>query len=322
MPRILLLLTVLLAVFASTAQAEPLVRSGTANDTAGLLPTVNAFRADLGDPNNGVGGTFEAGRREINWDGVTESHLEPIEPDFFNVLSPRGVVFSTPGSGFRVSRNSVQGGVRFSNLDPSYAVAFTTNSPQRLFAPIGSPVTNVEFRVPGKTDRVGTKGFGAVFTDVDTTASHIEYFDAAGRLLLDEPVPPAPGNAHLSFLGVTFDGPNEVASVRITSGNVAVGSGTDGTGSDIVALDDFIYGEPRDADGVALEDNCPAVPNPDQTDTDGDKQGDACDADDDNDGVADATTPRPGARPRRPTRARPPPRPARPLPRLRRSPRT
>ena len=46
-----------------------------------------------------------------------------------------------------------------------------------------------------------------------------------------------------------------------------------------------------DGDGVADEfDNCPAVKNPDQRDSDGDGQGDACDAltDRDGDGVADA----------------------------------
>jgi hypothetical protein len=43
-----------------------------------------------------------------------------------------------------------------------------------------------------------------------------------------------------------------------------------------------------DADGVPNEvDNCPAIANPNQTDTDGDGEGDACDVDDDNDDVAD-----------------------------------
>ncbi len=236
MPRILLLLTVLLAVFASTAQADPAVRSGTANDTAGLLPVVNQFRDDLGNPNNGTGGTFETGRREINWDGVPDSFIEPFAPDFFNKIAPRGVVLSTPGSGFRISRTAAAGQVRFSNLDPSYAVAFTTFSPQRLLAPIGMPITDVEFRR------------------------------------------------------------------RPTTSSTATASAT------------------------RLEDNSGA--NPDQTDTDGDKQGDA---------ATTPTTTTTGRRPtrtttgpatsstaaeRRPTPSRPTPTGTRPLPRRRRSPRT
>ena len=43
-----------------------------------------------------------------------------------------------------------------------------------------------------------------------------------------------------------------------------------------------------DDDGILDDaDNCPTVANPDQTDTDGDGQGNACDPDDDNDGVLD-----------------------------------
>jgi hypothetical protein len=44
----------------------------------------------------------------------------------------------------------------------------------------------------------------------------------------------------------------------------------------------------RDGDGRQDPvDNCPAAPNPEQTDTDGDGSGDACDADDDGDGAPD-----------------------------------
>ena len=49
-----------------------------------------------------------------------------------------------------------------------------------------------------------------------------------------------------------------------------------------------------DADGVAnSEDNCPLRANTDQTNSDGDPFGDACDRDDDNDGLIDDTDPVP-----------------------------
>jgi hypothetical protein len=46
----------------------------------------------------------------------------------------------------------------------------------------------------------------------------------------------------LSFLGVRFLD-DEVARVRITSGNRALGP-NENNGRDLVVMDDFIYGEP------------------------------------------------------------------------------
>ena len=117
-----------------------------------------------------------------------------FSPQFFNAVSPRGVVFSTPGTGFLVSATIASGvTVEFGNIDGAYDDKFATFSPQRLFTPIGSTVTDVDFRIPGTNRAATTRGFGAVFTDVDSaTSSKIEYFDVNGVSLGSFPVPATP----------------------------------------------------------------------------------------------------------------------------------
>src|SRR5919201_4156774 len=84
----------MLPAAAPPAAAPKLTRFlGCGADAAAIQGTVDAFRAELGS-NNGVGngGTFAAGRREINWDGVPDQFADPndLPLDFFNVNSPRG----------------------------------------------------------------------------------------------------------------------------------------------------------------------------------------------------------------------------------------
>lgn len=71
----------------------------------------------------------------------------------------------------------------------------------------------------------------------------------------------------------------------------ACGDGVCGLGENACNCEDCPCYPLLDSDGdgvVDVDDNCPSVYNPDQTDTDQDEVGDHCDADDDNDGVADA----------------------------------
>ncbi|MEO0632458.1 MAG: hypothetical protein AAFY46_17275, partial [Planctomycetota bacterium] len=77
----------------------------------------------------------------------------------------------------------------------------------------------------------------------------MDYFDAAGNLLGRYTAPVGDSDdGSLSFVGVSFDEPI-VASVRIYSGNEALG-GLEGNGVDLVVMDDFIFGEPIPAPGV------------------------------------------------------------------------
>ncbi len=100
--------------------------------TAGdILDSVQAFRNVVGTLNPNTAGSVGSGRREINWDGVPAAFSAPnnLPANFFNVNSPRGVVFSTPGTGFQVSGATTDAGtgqptLEFANLNATYPTLF------------------------------------------------------------------------------------------------------------------------------------------------------------------------------------------------------
>ena len=232
----------------ATAHADPQVFEASGATPADIQATVDGFR-NFGDfgTNNGVGGTFPHGRREIKWDAVPDARSAPnlLPANFFNSNSPRGAVFFTLGTGFQVSANSVNPTntpVRFGNIHPVYPELFSTFSPQRLFSALDSNITETLFFIPGTAQSATSTGFGAVFTDVNADDStKIECFDVNGNLLFSQNVLPGPTNrGSLSFLGVGFDTAN-VFLVRITSGDRILKV----PNRDVVVMDDFIYGEPQ-----------------------------------------------------------------------------
>jgi len=243
-------LTTALMVLCPTglAQAE-IVFSDSGANAAAIQATVDDFRADLGSLNPNVAGSFGSGRREINWDGVPANFSDPnlLPNNFFNANSPRGAEFSTPGTGVEVSSNSAATGglapILFGGINVTYPDLFAVFSQQKLFTAIGSNIVDVSFFVPGSSTPSLTRGFGAVFTDVDLPGTtSLMFFGASNQLLGQFFVPSFPGDQTFSFLGVDFGSP-EVSRVRITSGNVALGP-NEVAGLDLVVMDDFIYGEP------------------------------------------------------------------------------
>lgn len=235
----------------------PAVFQAAGPDAASLQSVIDQFRAALGGANNGnAAGPLPTGRREINWDGGGSLATSPVPTPFTGFLNSRGGLFSTPGSGF--VQAPVDGlASTFGNL--SYETAFGAFSPVRLFSPVGSNVTTVQFFVPGTSGAAGatTTGFGAIFSDVDEpdgsgpagkrgnrgSSTLLQYYDAAGELLYSGFVAASPGEASFSFLGIVFADP-AIAYVRIIAGDVPPGV-DDEPGRDVVMMDDFIYGEPK-----------------------------------------------------------------------------
>ena len=231
------------------------VNSGSGGSAASIETAVGAFRATFG-PLGTCGANGSCGpRREINWDGVPDGFASPntLPANFFNVNSPRGVVFSTPGTGFAVSANAgLPTPILFGNIDPSYANTFQPFTAQRLFTAIGSNITDVSLFLPGTSTAAFTRGFGVVFSDVDlANTTSLQFFDSANSSLGTFFAP----TGLFSFLGVTFAS-SVVSRVRIISGNTALGAGAsdqNGSTRDVVVMDDFIYGEPEAVGTVVPE---------------------------------------------------------------------
>jgi len=241
----------------------PTVFQAAGPNASSIQSSVDAFRAALGNPNNGNAGSLATGHREINWDGVggvDTTTTAPVTP--FNVfLNTRGSQFTTPGIGLSQAPTSggAQGGLAVLFNNPTYGTIFTPFSNSRLFTPVGSNITNALFFLPGSNGNIPAtvSGFGAVFTDVDQpdgsgpgekhgnrgASTLVEFFGADGQLLFSSFVPASPGDGSLSFFGIKFSDAR-IASVRITTGDVAPGPDDDSK-NDIVMMDDFIYGEPQ-----------------------------------------------------------------------------
>lgn len=188
-------------------------------------------------------GPLATGRREINWDGggaATTSTLGALT----TFQGIRGALFTTPGTGF-LQAPPAGLDTFFGRVDAFYDGIFDPFSPQRVFTPVGSNITDATFFVPGTGAAATVTAFGAVFLDADeANISSLQFFDVNGVSLGIFFVPNVAGaNNTFSFLGVQFDAGELVARVRITSGNQLLGP-TNVFG-DQVGMDDFIFSEPQ-----------------------------------------------------------------------------
>jgi hypothetical protein len=244
---------------AGSAQATVLEPCRSALDVSPHIPTatvirstgaiqadVDWFRALLGGPNNGATlGQQPAGRREINWDGVPAAltNVPTFPNDFFNVNSPRGLIYEPTGPGLEVSDQS------FVNLGPQYAGEFIPFSGTKLFSPVGTNDVVVRFAVAGSDTKASVRGIGVVFSDVDKpNKTAIELLGVNGEILGHFTAPTRSDRRGLSFLGIVFRNP-VIRTVHVIAGDGNLGNGSvdvsQGGLHDLVVMDDFIYGEPN-----------------------------------------------------------------------------
>ena len=227
---------------------EPLPPQATVVSASGAIAAkVDEFRTLLGDPRNGgtVVGPAPAGRREVNWDGVSGANLnsDTFAGDFFARTTKLGLLMTTPGTGLRVSDND------FADVNAAFGDVFNAFSPGKTFIAVGSNVVDCTFEVAGGTGPAAlVAGFGVVFADVDNaTATTLEAFDKAGKKLGTFTAPVRSDATGLSFVGFKFASAI-VARVRITSGTGALGAQaqdvSNGGAADLVIMDDFLYSEP------------------------------------------------------------------------------
>lgn len=244
------LLAATAAALAGPAQAAITVFEAAAANPAGLTPTRDSFRVAVGGGSTAAAnGDFGGVRREINWDGVGNAFADPnpLPANFFNTTSPRGAVFSSPtlGATFAVSANA--GGATAPLF--GFSGDLQTFSAQRLFATLGSRVTDISFFVPGTSTPATTSAFAAIFVDVeDNSAGNftlVEFFDAGNALIFSRHALPA-GNQGLSLVGGVANAGELISRVRITTpDNFLISNGVRANETnDFVVMDDFLYTTP------------------------------------------------------------------------------
>jgi hypothetical protein len=232
----------------STAAPDPGPQATVFSASGNIVAEVDNFRNALGPSNGGTAGEQPAGRREIGWDGAGANpfnNRDDFPAAFFNTNVKSGAVFTTSGTGFR------NDSTLFTEVNPNYGAQFTTFTPTKIFAPVGSNQLDQLFQVAGQPTPAVVNGFGIVLSDVDVAdKTTIELFAQDGSTLGIYAAPVRSDAAGLSFIGVMY-AEALIARVRITLGTGALGANVNDVSAggtlDLVVLDNLIYGEPRKA---------------------------------------------------------------------------
>jgi hypothetical protein len=260
------------SLHALATSAAPVVFSGSGADATTAL---NGFRAAIGGVKNTAAAPQIGGRREISWDGVKLDGTD-VSPSTQVVDANKTVIIGVDrfkGQGTLFADPYAVSGDGFASVNPGSSGQFAAFSPKNTFVmqdptdgQFDDRFIGESFVLAGSNTTAGTRGFGAIFLDVeDAGSTNIEYF---GRNTQGEQISlglfavPVGANGEPQFLAVLFDNP-VVTEVNLTVGNKALfsfdGNGFQSFGAenlaqgiDLVVTDDFIFAEPTQAVAVPL----------------------------------------------------------------------
>jgi hypothetical protein len=247
--------------FVSVSIASGPARAVTVFSGSGATATTafNDFQAALG-----VGNV-----RRIGWDGVRLDGTD-ANPNTRVIVSGSTVEIPVDrflGVGALYEDPYSVSGNGFATVNPDTAGQFPAFSPNNTFVMFDETSGQFDdrfieqsFVIPGTFTAAATRGFGAIFADVEIPgSSSIEYFGLSTtgeEVSLGKFDVPVGANGEIQFLGVLFDAP-VVTEVQLTVGTNALFSfnGTSfqsfgpeslGNGIDLAVTDDFLFATPTD----------------------------------------------------------------------------
>jgi hypothetical protein len=236
---------------------------GTGSATTAGAALAN-FEAAIGGSKNTAAAPQTGGFRTINWDAVKVDGTDAA-------AGPNSTVVINQGHTVGIALNRFQGQGTFfgavyavsndgfadtnPNVGGANPVLFPAFSPANTFAMFNDNGIDFKFVVPSSPTTApvsaATRGFGAIFLNVQKAGSTIEYFHGSTSLgVLDVPINATPGAAE--FAGQLFADPI-VTNVVLTlgegvifrfNGTTVTSGGANSAANNLVVTDDFAYPEP------------------------------------------------------------------------------
>lgn len=231
---------------------------GGTNTSGGAVTALKSFQTAIGGADNGgTASPQSSGFRTINWDGVkldgTDFGGDTTVIDSgktvgipLNRFQERGIFFEQV---YAVS------GDGFVSVNPNATGLFPAFSPNNTFAMFNENTIDFSFVQPSSHTTTAidaeTRGFGAIFLNVQTSDTSIEYFH--GDESLGKFIVPAGTQGQAEFLGELFSSP-VVTRAEITLGTDVLfsfdghtfssSSSNNPPSHNLAVTDDFAYPEP------------------------------------------------------------------------------